>query len=235
MRRELAVYEAADAVLTVSHKEAMILHDLLGPRALPLVAPDGEAMEMSQVPWAQRRGMLFLGNFRHPPNVEAVAYLCHEVLPRIPTHVRANHPVYVVGNDLDNRVLASAAQVPDMILIGWVPSIRPYLNRSRMLVAPLLHGAGTKRKVIQSLLAGTPVVATSVASEGLPIRGEEHLLIADDADAFALGITRLANDDALSRDLAARGRAAVEPYHSRRAARTMFTGAVDIVLAGPLK
>jgi len=235
MRRELAVYEAADAVFTVSQTEAAILSDLLASRVLPLVAPDGDEIEISQVPWSERKGLLFLGNFRHPPNAEALSYLCQEVLPRVPDHVRATHPVYIVGNDLAKEAAASIAHLPNVISIGWVPSIEPYLHHSRMLVAPLLHGAGTKRKMIQSLLAGTPVVATSVASEGLPIRAEQHFLRADDASSFAIGITRLAGDDILCQDLTVRGRRAVESHYSRQAARTMLFTAIDSVLTRPLR
>ncbi|HEX4963507.1 MAG TPA: glycosyltransferase [Thermoanaerobaculia bacterium] len=231
MQRELAVYEQADAVLTVSHQEAEILRDLLGARAQPLVASDGEELPASVVPWAQRRGLLFLGNFRHPPNVEAVAYLLGEVLPRLPPQVRARHRVYIVGNGLNDEICALAAGLERVVMVGWVPSIVTYLCNSRVMVAPLLHGAGTKRKLIQSLMVGTPTVATSIAVEGLPVCAGEHVLVADTADAFASAIVHLATDDELCDALATRGRVTIEPHHSRQAARAGFTAAVATVMA----
>ena len=40
-------------------------------------------------------------------------------------------------------------------LVGWVPSVLPYLHQARVSVVPLQYGAGTKRKLLQSLLVGT--------------------------------------------------------------------------------
>ena len=51
-------------------------------------------------------------------------------------------------------------------MVGWVPSVLPYLNRARVTVIPLLYGAGTKRKLIQALMAGTPSVSTAVGIPG---------------------------------------------------------------------
>ena len=74
-----------------------------------------------------------------------------------------------------------------MRLVGWVPSVQPYIERSRLSVVPLLHGAGVKRKVIQSMMAGTPVVTTPVGAEGLDLVQGEHALIAADAADLAAG------------------------------------------------
>ena len=55
----------------------------------------------------------------------------------------------------------------------------PYLERARVCVVPLLHGAGVKGKIIESLLAGTPVVTTRIGAEGLDLRDGEHAVVAD--------------------------------------------------------
>jgi GT2 family glycosyltransferase len=230
MRRELAVYGSADAVLTVSEKEAKILGHVSGG-ALSLVVPDGEESASSTVPWPSRRGLVFVGNFRHPPNVEAVAYLCRQVLPSMDPAVRMHHPAYIVGNGLTDDIRSLAAGLHNVVMVGWVPSISPYLSHSRVVMAPLLHGAGTKRKVIQALMVGAPTVATSIAIEGLPVRHGEHLLVADEPRAFAAAVARLAIDDALCQSLTARGRAAVETLHSRSAASAALDAAIDAALA----
>jgi GT2 family glycosyltransferase/glycosyltransferase involved in cell wall biosynthesis len=232
MRRELAAYGAADAVLTVSTNEASLVSDLVAG-STPFVVRDCEDLERSTAPWSQRRGIVFLGNFRHPPNVDAVAYLCREVLPRVPASVRSRHPVYIVGNGLNDEVRSFAAGLRDVVMVGWVPSITTYLSFSRVMVAPLRHGAGTKRKLIQALLAGIPTVATSIACEGLPVRDGEQLLVADDAASFAECVVRLIDDDVLSETLADRGRASMEEWHSRPRSRDALIAAVDAVLATP--
>jgi glycosyltransferase involved in cell wall biosynthesis len=141
--------------------------------------------------------------------------------------VRRKHPISIVGNDAGEELRALSASVENVRVTGWVPSIVPYLSNSRVMVAPLLHGAGTKRKLIQALMIGTPSVVTSIAAEGLPIRHEEHVLIADDAGSFAASIVRLVDDDLLASRLAEHGRPAVETAHSRDSARTALRDAVE--------
>ena len=149
--------------------------------------------------------MYFVGNFRHLPNREAVEYLANDVLPQLDPELLARHPLTVVGNWLDRVQLDLDPDTPGLRLVGWVPTMAPYVERSRLAAVPLLHGAGVKRKVIQAMMAGTPVVTTPVGAEGLDLVQGEHALIARDATDLAAGITRLLTDDDLWHRMAAAG------------------------------
>ena len=81
-------------------------------------------------------------------------------------------------------------------MVGWVPSVVPYLERARVCVVPLLHGAGVKGKVVESLVAGTPVVTTTIGAEGIELRHGEHVLIADTPEELADGLAHLLTDRA---------------------------------------
>ncbi|MBV9358516.1 MAG: glycosyltransferase, partial [Chloroflexi bacterium] len=203
--RELNAYAAADAVLTVSEKEATLVNDFVADPMRAHVVPDAEQFERSSIPRAQRRGILFIGSFGHPPNVEAVAYLCQEIVPQLDPATLGSHPVQVVGNQLDERIRRYGQCLRNVEMIGWVPSVLPYLERACMTVIPLLHGAGTKRKLIQALMVGTPTVATSIGTEGLDVQDGEHLLVADTAASFAGAIERLSADAELWHRLADNG------------------------------
>ena len=99
-------------------------------------------------------------------------------------------------------------------MIGWVPSIRPYLEQSRICVVPLLHGAGVKGKIIESLLAGTPVATTSIGAEGLDLRDGEEAVIADTAEEFAEGLARLLTDGEAWQRMADAGHALADARHA---------------------
>ncbi|MCL4256855.1 MAG: hypothetical protein KJ043_24060, partial [Anaerolineae bacterium] len=73
--RELNVYGQADGVLTVSEKEAHMLNEMFIQRPNAFCIPDMESLETSPIPYEERRGILFVGNFRHPPNIQAFDYL----------------------------------------------------------------------------------------------------------------------------------------------------------------
>ena len=232
LRRELNVYGAADGVLAVSAKEARWVDDLLGKQGHALTVSDLEAAPARVPPRDERHGLLFLGNFRHPPNVDALALLA-DVVARLDPRLLAAHPLSIVGNALEPRMLGPLAGHPHVHAVGWVPSVDPYVERARVSLVPLRHGAGTKRKVLQSLLAGTPCVSTSVGIEGFALAEGSGVLVAETAEDFAAAVARLAGDDETWSDLSLRGRAAMERAHGREAVRAQLQEALERVGARP--
>jgi O-antigen biosynthesis protein len=230
MVRELNAYSAADGVLTVSAKEAGLINDLTGDPTLACVVPDCEEFTASAVPFDERRGILFVGNFRHPPNVDAVGYLCKEVLPRVKPELLSEHPLYIVGNGLPDEVRRYAEGLNNVKIVGWVPTLVPYIERLRISVIPLLYGAGTKRKLLQSLMIGTPAVSTTIGAEGLGLADREQVLIADDPAAFAASIEELLCHRTLWESIARTGREWIMPRHGRQAARERMRAAIDLIL-----
>jgi hypothetical protein len=177
--------------------------------------------------------MCFVGNFRHMPNPEAVEWFCREVLPLVEPDLLERHPFAVLGNWLDRVTLDIEPDVAGVDLVGWVPSVRPYVERSRLTVVPLLHGAGVKRKVIESMMAGTPVVTTPVGAEGLELEQGRHALIAADAADMAAGVTRLLGDDDLWHRLVEAGADHVEARHGIVSVQRQFDEIVERVMARP--
>jgi GT2 family glycosyltransferase len=203
-RRELRVYAQADLVLTVTDQDRQALRADAPPLAVRLApniheptpdAPDAGAPE--------RRDLVFVGGFRHPPNADAVGWFADEIFPRI----RAALPdvrLYVVGSEPTDGIKARASDA--IVVTGYVPSVLPYLNLCRISVAPLRYGAGMKGKVGEALAAGIPVVTTASGAEGMGLEDGRHALIATEAGAFADAVIRLYGDDALRARLAAEGR-----------------------------
>jgi glycosyltransferase involved in cell wall biosynthesis len=227
---ELNTYRSADAVLTVSTREADLLADFLGPgRAYEL--PLAEPLSRSQVPFEERSGIFFVGNFRHLPNGEAVEYLCRDILPRLDTELLAAHPLSVVGSRLDEKVRAHGRGLPGVKMIGWVPSVLPYLERARVCAAPLLHGAGVKGKVVESLMTGTPVVTTPIGAEGLGLRHREHAVIADTPGDLAAGLAHLLTDADEWQRLADAGHELASARHDPARVRERFLAIAEEVLS----
>ena len=212
---EISTYARADAVLTVSAREAELIHEITGTVGLAWAVPDWDDTPPSPIPFESRRGIVFVGNFRHSPNLDAVQYLCEEILPRLPRKLRELHPLRIVGNGLDSKVEAAVAGCGTVRLVGWVPSITPYLQVARAAVVPLRYGAGTKRKLIQALLARTPAVSTPIGAEGLNLTNGRHLLVAGDAAAFARALEHVLTETELWEELATRGRRQMLRLHGR--------------------
>ncbi len=231
--RELTAYSRADAVITVSQKEADVVNDFLGGTPRAFHVGQAETLEPSPLTLRDRKGLLFVGNFRHRPNLDAVEFLFGDILPKVDERTLARHPLTVVGNGLTDKVRALAEGHKHVRMLGWVPSLVPYYNRARVSVVPLPYGAGTKRKVIESLMSGVPTVSTSVGIEGLGLEPDRHVLIADDPAEFADCVQRLTTDTRLWRRLAADGAAEMAASHGWDRAKDQLVSLVDRLAAEP--
>ena len=215
---ELALIREADTTLVVSDAErALLAIDAPGARVRVLsnlhrTAPPGPA-------WSQRDGLLFVGGFRHPPNVDAVLWFAREVFPRIRA-ARPSLEFHCVGGDVPGEI-ARLGDIPGVRIHGHVPDLQPLLDGVRVSIAPLRYGAGVKGKVNQAMAHGLPVVATTAAVEGMYLRDGEDVLVADDAAAFADAVLRLHDDEALWSRLSANGRDNVARHFSLDAARAV--------------
>src|SRR5690606_33511941 len=175
--RELAVIAAADTTLVVSEVERAVLRgDAPGARVELL--SNLHSVSGPGLPFEQRRDLVFVGGFRHPPNIDAVLWFASEVLP----HVRERLPdvrFHCIGADAPPEVAALAA-LPGVEVHGYVPDITPYMDGCRLALAPLRYGAGVKGKVNLSMAHGQPVVATGCAAEGMHLVDGRDVLVAND-------------------------------------------------------
>jgi Glycosyl transferases group 1 len=154
--------------------------------------------------FAQRRprSVLFVGGFRHSPNVDAMLYFCRRILPLVRRSL-LGVTVTIVGDAPPKEVTAlSSGQVT---VTGWVPRVEPYLASHCLSIAPLRFGAGLKGKIVEAMGAGVPVVTTSVGAEGMELAHGGTALIADSPETFADSIVRLSTDPDLHARLSRSG------------------------------
>jgi O-antigen biosynthesis protein len=152
--------------------------------------------------FAARRDFLFIGGYSHTPNIDAVLWFVREVWPRIRAKGFPDRFI-IVGSNVPGEIAALAS---DSIEVrGHVPDLASVFNGCRLSIAPLRYGAGIKGKVVSSLSYGVPVVATSIAVEGMGLQHEENVLVAEDPDEMADQILRLYTDAELWLRLSSNG------------------------------
>jgi glycosyltransferase involved in cell wall biosynthesis len=117
----------------------------------------------------------------------------------------------------------------NVVRTGCVDDVRPLIASAGLSVAPIFAGGGTRLKILESMAAGTPVVATSKGAEGLEVLPGQHLLIADDAAAFAAHVVALLADPALRASLARAARTLVETHYDWRILGPRFAALVESV------
>jgi glycosyltransferase involved in cell wall biosynthesis len=135
--------------------------------------------------------VLFVGNFIHPPNVDAALWLIRSIFPLV-RRARPDARLVVVGPDPPGQIMNLASRM--VTVAGAVESVLPFLNEATVVVAPLRRGGGMRVKVMEALAAGKAVVATRLAAAGLEVVDGQQLLIADRSEEFAGVIAQLLND-----------------------------------------
>ena len=192
MRRcEQRILDVVDGVLYLSSDEQRQAMESLRPRAAGFVLPPRVRCEAQPQPFHERQGVVFLGGFSHPPNTDAVLWYYHEVLPLLRQRVDSDAVphLHVVGANPPPEIQALAGD--GVTVHGYVANLAPLLGHLRVGVAPLRFGAGVKGKMLTTMAAGLPLVATSVAAEGLGLRDGLTVRLADDPKTFADAVIAL--------------------------------------------
>jgi glycosyltransferase involved in cell wall biosynthesis len=138
--------------------------------------------------------VVFVGSMDWEPNIDAVAYFCQQIWPRI----LAGYPnviFQIVGRSPHRKVrrLASAS----VHVTGTVSSVADYLRDATVVVIPLRIGGGTRLKIFEAMALGKALVSTSVGAEGLDIQNGRDLILADEAAKFAESVLLLLRDEEL--------------------------------------
>ncbi len=212
--REMAVIGAADCTIVHSQYELEYL-EKEAPNALVKLYGWCIPVPGSLAPFESTRDIVHLGGYRHPPNVDSALYFLQQIFPLVKQHL-PDVKLYIVGSEPPADLLAQARE--DVIVTGFVEDLTPYFTSARLSVAPLRYGAGIKGKVATSLSFGRPCVGTSVATEGMGLVDQEHVLVAEQPQDFADAVVRLYTDAALWERLSQAGLRFVMDNYSTKAA-----------------
>jgi glycosyltransferase involved in cell wall biosynthesis len=166
-----------------------------------------------------------VGSLRHPPNEEAALELIQSIMPAIRATGGPDELV-VIGREPSARLQRVAAVTGHVTLTGEVADTDVLLREAGVLVAPIRSGGGTRLKVLDAAAAGVPIVTTAFGVEGLRLRPDDDVLIAETPDSFAEAVRRLRDDPVLALRLVTNARRSVAQHHSIEALK----GAVSAAL-----
>jgi glycosyltransferase involved in cell wall biosynthesis len=196
-RLELRLMRNADMVSVVSDEEATIVRGLV-PTARTVVLPTVHELPNSPADrGSSRDGIVFIGGFQHPPNVDAMLWFVDEILPLIREHSDAH--LTILGSHPPGEI--EELRCDHISVTGYIPDVDPYFHAASVFVAPIRYGAGVKGKVGHAMALGLPVVATTVGTEGLGVADGVHALVRDDPRAFAEAVIKLGEDPELWKTL----------------------------------
>lgn len=204
---EREIMRSMDWVLVCSEIERDLLRTWGVDRVL--VVPNGVDVEYFTPPPANGSArsdpplVVFTGAMAYEPNADGVRWFLDEILPLVVA--RAPRTLFrVVGKDPPADLVARA-RAGSIEFTGRVDDVRPHMRVASVFVCPLRIGGGTRLKILDAMAQGLPVVSTTVGAEGLAVRHDHDLLLADDPRGFADATLALLHDEARARRIAGAG------------------------------
>lgn len=222
--REIALARAADTTVVASPIEAEILSDLAPNARIRQVPLARRGPKHAAAGFDQRSDIAFIGGFAHTPNLDAIAWFVKDVWPLVREGGFRDRLV-IAGSEMPDEIRSLAR--PGVEIRGRIETIDEIFDHCRLSIAPLRYGAGLKGKVISSLSYGVPVVATSIAAEGL----EEHdgVRVANEPESLAQAILSLYDDEILWSRASAEALRVFRDTFSTEAVRTRILDVVNEV------
>jgi len=226
---ELSICNASHIVLYPSEDEAHTIGALVAPdvraEAIPAYRFDEPQLQAAQIRIDNRAvvsgplRLLFVGGFRHQPNVDGILWFCDKVAPLL-REAEIPFVLKVVGSNPNETVMALAE--PDIDIVGFVSdeTLDALYRESDIVVAPLRYGAGVKGKVVEAMARGAPVVTTEVGAQGID-PGGRFLFIGNEPQDFVRNIT-LATDPDTVHQSTSQALDFVREHYSQGAMTRMF-------------
>lgn len=208
--QELSTARKADKTLLVSPVEIELFKQEAPDVPVALLSNIHQNQE-TVYGYQERKDILFIGGFEHRPNVDAMEFFINEIFPILHS-LKTDLKLLIIGSNIPSKIAAHASS--HIIIKGFVSDIKPIFDRIRLSIAPIRYGAGVKGKINTSMTYGVPVIATTVAAEGMNLTHGKDILVADTPEDFARQIVRAYDDEQLWTSLSNSGKVNIEEHFS---------------------
>jgi len=183
-------------VVVMSKKDA----ELLGPDTHSAVVENGVDLERFRAqPEQPGERLLFIGSFRHFPNIAAFQFFAERVWPLLAANFPRLTVTVVCGPDYLTywRAFTDSPEPRydgRIRLLGFVADVRPLYAEANLVLVPTPISAGTNIKVLEAMAMQRAVVSTSSGCAGLGLLHDHSVWVADTPEAFASGVATLVAD-----------------------------------------
>lgn len=200
IRFEKKILPFLDGVISVSSADKMKMVDLFGKNKNLdfIVVPNGVDTRHYQPPKYKQVDpdsvyIGFLGSLDLELNIDAANTLCYEILPRVKERFPGKDiKTVIIGKNPPADFVKRSKSNKSITITGQVADILPYLHQVEIMVFPLKYGAGTKLRVFETAAAGIPIVATSMAMDGIAdLQPREHYCQGNSVDQLVFEICDL--------------------------------------------
>jgi glycosyltransferase involved in cell wall biosynthesis len=135
------------------------------------------------------KSLFFLGSLDWIPNQEGLLWFLKNVFPKI----RKLHPsleMHIAGRNATPSMVRKLS-IPGVVFHGEVPEAGEFIRSHQIMVAPCFSGSGMRLKLVEAMSHGRAVITTPIGAEGLNVKHDEQIIIAEEAVDFIQQIERL--------------------------------------------
>jgi len=217
---DVSYYPSVDEILYLKERYPRLTAKALPPYVFKHPAKDDYAATQDQ-----RRGLLFVGGFTHPPNVDAMLWFLETVWPGVQVRFPELH-LTIAGSNPPPAIQALAGA--HIEVTGYVSDRRlAELYAMHLLaVVPLRLGGGVKGKIIEALWYGLPVLTTPIGAEGIP--ETDSCLCVSTLEDFSANLAGLLGSPQKRAALAKTGAGVIARHYSPDALRAVFIQDIDL-------
>ncbi|MEJ2078233.1 MAG: glycosyltransferase [Acidobacteriota bacterium] len=209
LHRELELCRKVDRVVCVTDEDRGYLEGYVPDESLAVVNTGVDSRYFQFEPKGTQPGTLvFVGAFRHAPNLDAMDYFTRMIFPRI-LDERPDTRLFIVGSAPPPEI-QRLGRHPNITVTGYVEDIREYYRLAQVVVVPLRTGVGIRGKILEAWAAGRATIATPLACQGLRAVHGENIIVAADPDEFVLWTLALLRNPEFCSRLGVQGRHTVE-------------------------
>jgi len=224
----------ADSVWVVTNLERDILfqkfkNEKISVHVVPIIHRPKD-----QLPdYDRRHGIIFLGGYRHHPNVDGVHYFMKDILSLL-RKILPDVQVTIAGSYPPDEFHKYAEVNPNLKVTGFIDDHQLLLSAHRVGIVPLRYGAGMKGKIGEYFACGLPCVSTTIGAEGMDLAHGREILVADSPINFASAIERIYHDRHLWESLSIAGLQYVRSRLSPSAVEPILMEAIRLTRTNPV-
>ncbi|TXD52207.1 MULTISPECIES: glycosyltransferase [unclassified Polaribacter] len=195
-KREIAAILRCDLSLIISTYEMDVLKSVFKIDEhilyyLPFLLDKIDASQITKwKSFEERNHFIFIGNFFHKPNVDAVITLKKEVW-RTVRKLLPKAEIHIYGAYITPQIQQLQDKKEGFLIKGFAENSKEVVTNAKVVLAPLRFGAGIKGKLTEAMICGTPSVTSSIGAEGMCGNLPWNGFIEDDFSDFACIATEL--------------------------------------------
>ena len=214
-----------DTVIAVSEKDKTHFRKLYESQNVETIPTGVDVDYYMPIPDVKEKenSLVFCGSMDWLPNEDAINYFIEDIFPLVKKEI-PNVNLTVVGRNPSLAMQKKVKSYPEITLTGWVDDTRPYLAECSLFIVPIRIGGGTRMKIFEAMAMGKVVISTTIGAEGLPVTNRENIIIADDAEKFAIAIEELSFHEEKTEKIRKNARTYVEDNFAWEKVAKIFSG-----------